>query len=132
MRPGAQRRRPHRGGAKKTAHNRSAAEALAPKKAAPKNGGRESSTPPPQDVPFTHLQLRLMVMDQLMEKGVIHPFSLKKVERECGKKRYVGANSYVARPAASVATSIFVEPMRPFSVSAGSHRMMGGGGLAPW
>ncbi len=87
---------------KKTAPARKAAvpkRAAAPRKAAAlekaaplKKETAASAAPFEDEVPFTRLQMKLMVVDKLMEEGVIPPFKLSVVEKAVGKKLYVGAN----------------------------------------
>src|SRR5689334_22394386 len=67
--------------------------AAAPEKAAlPGKKTAASAAPFEDEVPFTRLQMKLMVVDKLMEEGVIPPFKLSVVEKAAGKKLYVGAN----------------------------------------
>lgn len=78
---------------KAAAPRRAASTKAVAGKAAPlKKQTAASAAPFEDEVPFTRLQMKLMVVDQLMEEGVIPPFKLSIVEKAVGKKLYVGAN----------------------------------------
>lgn len=80
---------------KVTASGKAAAlkEAATLEKAAlPRKKAAASAAPFEDEVPFTRLHMKLIVVDKLMEEGVIPPFKLSVVEKAAGKKLYVGAN----------------------------------------